>query len=82
MFHRRVPAAGFPANAADARAGHHVLAYRVAPAFFEVFGLVISLDGGFDDVDESFVALASASSNSATLAISFAICLDCLATSF
>ena len=44
----------------------------------------MSRDGGFDDVDESFVAFASASasSNSATLAISFAICLDCLATSF
>jgi len=53
-----------------------------SPRFFKVSGLVKSLDGGFDDLDESFVALASASSNSATLAISFAICSDCLATSF
>jgi len=52
---------------------------------------VISLDGGFDDVDQSFVALASASAsaNSATRAVNFAIsfdckaiCLDCLATNF
>jgi len=82
MFHRHVPAAGLPANAADAPADHHVSAYRVAPAFFEVFGLVISLDGGFDDVDESFVALASASFSSATSCLNAAISADCFATSF
>ena len=32
-FHRHVPEAGFPADAADAPAGHRVSAYRVALAF-------------------------------------------------
>ena len=40
---------------------------------------VISLDSGFDDVDQSFVALASASANSATRDVNFAISFDCKA---
>ena len=43
-------------------------------------GLTMSLEGDFDEFEESFVAFASYSSNSATRAISSAICLACSAT--
>ena len=46
----------------------------ITPGCFFGGGLTIPLEGGLDDVDESLLALASSSSNSATRRVSRSIC--------
>ena len=80
-FRQRDRAAVARVVVARVRVAHRVAVSFGRPRFLPFgFGLAISLDGGLDEVDESFLALASSSSNSAIRAVSCSTFADCSAT--